>query len=51
MTCTCALYVFAVEMFFKTGEYVIATHRSFQADFMLCQNNVVPNKKINTPIG
>ena len=36
-----AHYTFAGETFFKTGESVIVTHRTFCAHFMFCQNDMV----------
>ena len=44
---TGALEVFAVEMSFKTNKSVIATPRSFRTDFMLRQNDSVPDRISN----
>ena len=40
-------YAFAVEIFFKTGEFVISTERDFRAHFTLCLNDAVLDRKID----
>ena len=45
MTWTGAHCAFAVEMLFKTGEFVIATQRAFCVHSMLRQNDAVLYKK------
>ena len=39
-------YVFAVEMFFKTGESVIGTLRAFQDNLMLRLNDAASDGKL-----
>ena len=48
MAWTDAQSIFAVEIFFKIGESVIATQRAFYAHFMLHQNDAVPDRIFNS---
>ena len=43
MPWTSAFCAFAVEMFFKTCHFVIATQRDLSVNFMLNQNDIVLN--------